>query len=75
MIDPETADEGAALIATAIGALMEDASADAVSTEEGGLKVMVVKAERLKAVGADVVRLAEALEILARRSAETPPER
>lgn len=68
MIDPETAQAGAALIATAIGELMEDAAADAIRMEQGDFQVMVVKADRLRAVGSDVAALAEALAILARRS-------
>lgn len=70
MIDPQTAHEGAALIATAIGELMENGSADAFRLGEGDLKVMVIKADRLKAIGADVVALADALAILAQRSAK-----
>ena len=70
MIDRETAEEGMALIATTIGELMEDASADAVRMRKGDFNVVVIKASRLKAVGADVVGLAEAMEVLARRSAE-----
>ncbi len=70
MIDPATATarEGTALISTAIGELMEDASADAVRMRKGEWKVMVVRADRLKAVGADVTALAQALEVLARQA-------
>ena len=59
---------GAALISTAIGELMEDEAADAVRMRKGEWKVMVVRADRLKAVGADVTTLAQALEVLARRA-------
>ena len=71
-IDHEVADEGAALISTAIGELLEDAAADAVRIEKGDWKVMVVRADQLKAVGSDVAALADALAVLARRSAEPP---
>jgi hypothetical protein len=57
MIEPELAEEGAALISKAIGELMEDASADAVRMQKGAWKVVVVKADRFKAVGADVASL------------------
>lgn len=67
MIDPFTAKEGADLISTAIGELMEDGAADAVRMEQDGWQVVVIKANRLKAVGSDVVGLAEAMAILARR--------
>ena len=70
MIGPDTAEEGAALISTAIGELMEDAAADAVRMHKDGWSVMVVRADRLKAVGTDVARLADALEVLARRAGE-----
>ena len=73
MIGSDTAQEGSALISTAIGELMEDAAADAVRMERDGWQVMVVRAERLKAVGADVTRLADALEVLARRAGEERP--
>lgn len=71
MIGPDTAEESAALISTAIGELMEDAAADAVRMQKGEWRVMVIRADRLKAVGSDVVRLADALEVLARRAGET----
>ena len=74
MIDPKTAEDGAALLATAIGELMEDSAADAVQTEKGGLRVMVGKASRLKAVGGDVAALAEAMAVLARRSGAEPTD-
>jgi hypothetical protein len=68
MIDPETADEGTALISTAIGELMEDAAADARRVPRGDFPVMAVRADRLKAVGSDVVAQAEALAVLARHA-------
>ena len=73
MIGSDTAQEGLALISTAIGELMEDAAADAVRMEQDGWQVMVVRADRLKAVGTDVTRLADALEVLARRAGEGRP--
>jgi hypothetical protein len=69
LIDHETADEGAALISTAIGELMEDAAADALRMQRGDLQVMAIRADRLKAVGSDVVALAEALAVLDRHAA------
>ena len=66
-IDREVAEEGSALISTAIGELLEDAAADAVRIERGDWQVMVVKADRLKAVASDVIALAEAMAVLAKR--------
>jgi hypothetical protein len=72
MIDPETASEGSALIATAMGELMEEASIDALTTVGREPGAMIARAEQLKAVGADILGLAQALEILARRSSNQP---
>ena len=69
MIDRELADEGAALLSTAIAELIEGSHEDAVIVRKGGLELLVVRADRLKAVGADIEGLARAMEILAKRSA------
>ena len=66
-IDPAIADEGAALLFTAIGELAEEASADAVMMRKDGQTVWVMRAERLQAFGVDVAALAKAIEVLGRR--------
>jgi len=68
MIDSELAKQSAALISTAIGELMEDASADAIRVDKGDLKLTAIKADSLQSIGADVACLAEAMAILVRRS-------
>ena len=65
MITMETADEGAALLSTAIGELVEDASAEAVMMSQGDHTVWVMRADKLEAVGLDVAALARAMRVLA----------
>jgi hypothetical protein len=67
MIDPETAQEGAGLIASAITELSENLHEDAVQLQRGDLKVVMVRVEALREAAADVSTLTEALAILARR--------
>ena len=66
-IGPDLADEGAALLFTAIGELAEDVSADAVMMRKDGQTIWVMRAERLQAFGLDVATLAKAIEVLGRR--------
>ena len=72
MIDPETAQEGAALIASAITELTENLHEDAVRLQRGDLTVVMVRVESLRGAAADIAALTEALAILARR-ADLPP--
>ncbi len=73
MIGKETADEGVALLSSAIAELSEDLSADAVRMEKDGTTVWVLRAARLEAAGVDLAVLARAIEVLGRR-AEAPPD-
>jgi hypothetical protein len=72
MIDPETATEGAALIAAAITELSENLHEDAVSLQRGDLTVVVVRVEALREVAADVSALTDALAVLARNGSLPP---
>ena len=67
MIGSETADEGAALLCTAIGELAENAAADGIMLGRGDHTVWVVKAERLEEAGLDMAALARAMGVLAKR--------
>lgn len=67
MIGKETADEGVALLSSAIAELSEDVSADAVRMERNGTTVWVLRAARLEAAGVDMAALARAIEVLGRR--------
>jgi hypothetical protein len=71
-IDPETAEEGAALIAAAITELSEHLHEDAVSLQQGDLKLVVVRVEALRAAAADVSALTDALAVLARHGRQAP---
>ena len=66
-LGPDLADEGAALLFTAIGELAEDASADAICMRQDGHTVWVMRAEKLQSFGLDVATLAKAIEVLGRR--------
>jgi hypothetical protein len=66
MIDPETAQEGAALVATAITELSENLHEEAVRLQKGDLTLVMVRVEALRGAAADVSTLTEALAILAR---------
>jgi hypothetical protein len=68
VIDRVLAEDGTALLSTAIAELIEDAHQDAVITRGGDWLLRTAKAERLKAVGLDLTSLAEAMGVLARRS-------
>jgi hypothetical protein len=57
MIDPETAQEGASEIATAITELSEILHEDAVRLQRGDLTVVMVRVEALCAAAADVTTL------------------
>ena len=72
MIDPETAQEGAALIAAAITELSETLHEDAVRLQRGDLTVVMVRVEALREAVADVSALTEALAILARHGGPPP---
>ena len=63
MIDRETARQGTELLSTLIGVLMEDTAPEAVRTGRGGPKHGM-----LLEVGRDVIALATAMEVIARRS-------
>jgi hypothetical protein len=67
MIDPETGQEAAALIATAITELSEHLHEDAVLLQRGDLKLVMVRVESLRATTSDVAPLTDALAVLARR--------
>ncbi len=71
MISEDTADEGAALLSTAIGELAEDLSADALTMTSGDHTVYVMRAESLEAAGVDIATLAKALRVLAQRRGAT----
>ena len=71
MIDAETADEGSALISTAIAELIEHAHEEAVVMARGDLQVIAVRVDRLREIGADMAALADAMEVLARRGGGT----
>jgi hypothetical protein len=68
VIGREIAEEGTALLSTAIAVLFEDAHQEAVMTRKGDWSVRVARANRFKAVGSDVLALAEAMAVLARLS-------
>jgi hypothetical protein len=72
MIDPETAQEGAALIASAITELSENLHEDAVQLQRGDLTVVMVRVEALRCAAADVATLTEALAVLARKANQSP---
>jgi hypothetical protein len=67
-MDPEFTRQVSALLATAIGALLEDAAADALKTNDGGTHAITAKALRLQTVGRDVLILAAAVAVVARRT-------
>jgi hypothetical protein len=72
MIDQETASEGVALLSSAIAELMEDAHEIAVVMRPmPGLEI-AGRVLGLKAVAADLSVLAEAMEVLRRRSDHAP---
>jgi hypothetical protein len=68
MIDQETAGEGVALLSTAIAELMEDAHEIAVVVHPMPRSDLASRALGLKAVAADLGILADAMEVLRRRS-------
>ena len=72
MIDPDTAREGAALIASAITELSENLHEDAVSLQKGDLTVVMVRVEALREAATDVSALTEASSILARHGSASP---
>jgi hypothetical protein len=72
MIDPETAEEGTALIAAAITELSENLHEDAVQLQRGDLSVVMVRVEALREAATDVSALTDALAVLARRGSRTP---
>lgn len=63
MVDPEIAEEGGRLLASAIAALLEDASSYAA---DEGVAPLGDKAKRLAAVGDDLKALAGAMSVLTR---------
>ena len=67
MIGEETAQEGAALISTAIAQMIEDAHEDAMAMPVGNPQALLRRAESLHAIGVDVATLAQAISVLARR--------
>jgi hypothetical protein len=66
-IDRDLADQAVDLLATAIAELIEDDHDFAVTVGKTAAPPLL-KAERLKALGQDATALAEAIEVLARRS-------
>lgn len=74
MIDRETAEQGLDALSVAIGELLEDHSAIAVTKVR--TKQQRIKSARAFAVlGEDVATLAAAMQVLIRHSAETPKNR
>ncbi len=72
MVDVETAEIGAAMLATAIGELMEDHAALAVVKPTDGLAGYGALADQLVSATTDMAMLAQALQILIRRAGAAP---
>ena len=68
MIGEETADEGTALLSTAIGEIAEDLAGEAVVMICGDAAAWRERAGRLEAAGQDIAVLAKAMTILMQRS-------
>lgn len=72
MLGPELVDQAVRLLSTAIGMIMEDHADQAIQL---GSDIPARRFSDLKDAGSDIGALAEACEVLLRRSTMPPPSR